>query len=158
MSDEPNSMREMTYAEALVDALVFSLESDASVTLIGGYMLGLGPERKYFDRIHERFSERVIDPPVAEAAIAGIATGAAMAGMRTFVSVGTASFVFPAWELVVSEAANAHYMTNGQINVPVVGYAQAGDKTGNGDGNQNQTNHPQSLIPSGEHQSADRSS
>ena len=71
MSDGPYTMREMTYAEALVDALIFSLESDASVTLIGGYMLGLGPERRYFDQIRERFSERVIDPPVAEAGIAG---------------------------------------------------------------------------------------
>ncbi len=60
MSDEPNSMREMTYAEALVDALVFSLESDASVTLIGGYMLGLGPERQYFEQIRERFPHRLI--------------------------------------------------------------------------------------------------
>ncbi len=143
MSDEPNSMREMTYAEALVDALVFSLESDASVTLIGGYMLGLGPERQYFDQIRERFPQRLIDPPVAEAAIAGIATGAAMAGMRPFVSIGTASFLFPAWELVVNEAANAHYMTNGQINVPVVFHMLHGIRGG---GAAQHSHSPQAML------------
>lgn len=133
----------MTYAEALVDALMFSLEDDANVILIGGYMLGLGPERPYFDRVRDNFPDRIIDPPCAEAAIAGIATGAAMAGMRPFVSVGTASFVFPAWELVVNEAANAHYMTNGQINVPVVFHMLHGVRGG---GAEQHSHSPQAML------------
>jgi pyruvate dehydrogenase E1 component beta subunit len=96
------------------------MESDPSVSLIGSYVLGLGPQRHHIDRVREAFTGRVFDPPTAEAGMAAIGIGAAMAGARPFVDVATASFVLHAWPQIVNEAANAYYMSGGQITVPVV--------------------------------------
>jgi len=111
--------RTASYAEALVDALYEGLERDPRASLIGSYVLGLGPQRHLMDRIREAFPERVGDPPTAEAAIAATGVGAAMAGARPFVDLGTASFSYLAWSQIVNEAAVAHYMSGGGLTVPV---------------------------------------
>lgn len=113
-------MRQQTFAAAIVEALYASLSEDPRVSIVGSYVLGLGPQRNLMDRIRNDFSERVIDPPTAEAAVTAIGVGAAMAGARPFVDVGTAAFVYFGWEPIVNEASVAHYMSGGQINVPVV--------------------------------------
>ena len=61
----------------------------------------------------------MIDPPTAEAGVAALGAGAAMAGARPFVDLGTASFSYLAWSQLANEAAVAHYMTGGRLNVPV---------------------------------------
>lgn len=109
----------MSFAAAFVAALHDGLKADPRVSIIGGYVLGLGPERTLMDRIRVDFPGRVIDPPTSEAAVAALATGAAMAGGRPFVDLGTASFSYLAWSQIVNEAAVAHYMTDGRLNVPV---------------------------------------
>jgi pyruvate dehydrogenase E1 component beta subunit len=103
----------MSYGEALVDGLYSSMESDPTVSLIGSYVLGLGPQRHHIDRVREAFTDRVFDPPTAEAGMAAIGIGAAMGGARPFVDVATASFVLNAWPQIVNEAANAYYMSGG---------------------------------------------
>jgi len=113
-------MTQKTYAEALIDALYQRMASDADIRLIGSWVLGLGPQRDLVNRIKDDFPERVMDPPASEAAVATLGIGSAMAGARPFVDIGTASFVFEAWSQIVNEAANAHYMSGGQISVPVV--------------------------------------
>ena len=110
----------MSYAAALVEGLYRAMESDVRVNLIGSYVLGLGPQRGLMDRIREAFPGRICDPPTAEAATAGMGAGAAMAGARPFVDLGTGSFAYLAWSQLVNEAAVAHHMSNGQISVPVV--------------------------------------
>ncbi len=113
-------MTKISHAQALVDALHGSMARDPSISLIGSYVLGLGPLRFLVSKIRDDFGDRVFDPPCAEAAIASLGIGAAMAGGRPFVDIGTASFVFEAWSQIVNEAANAHYMSGGQITVPIV--------------------------------------
>lgn len=113
-------MTKISHAQALVDALHASMARDPSISLIGSYVLGLGPLRFLVSKIRDDFGDRVFDPPCAEAAIASLGIGAAMAGGRPFVDIGTASFVFEAWSQIVNEAANAHYMSGGQITVPIV--------------------------------------
>ena len=108
-----------TFAAAFVEALHDGLSADPRASVIGGHVLGLGPERQMMERIREDFPGRVIDPPTAEAAIAALGTGAAMAGARPFVDLGTASFAYLAWSQLANEAAVAHYMTGGRLNVPV---------------------------------------
>jgi pyruvate dehydrogenase E1 component beta subunit len=108
-----------SFAAAFVAALHDGLHADPRASIIGGYVLGLGPERTLMDRIRADFPGRVIDPPTSEAAIAALGTGAAMAGARPFVDLGTASFSFLAWSQIVNEAAVAHYMSGGRLNVPV---------------------------------------
>ena len=77
-------MPTQSYADALVDALYDGLAADDRVSLIGSYVLGLGPQRRLMDRIRKDFGNRIVDPPTAEAGAAATGIGAAMAGMRPF--------------------------------------------------------------------------
>ncbi len=109
-----------TYAAALIDALRLSMEEDPRVAIVGSAVLGLGPQRGLMDPIREAFADRIFDPPTAEAALVSLGVGAAMAGARPFIDVGTASFVYVGWSPLINEAAVAHYMSGGQLRVPVV--------------------------------------
>ena len=108
-----------SFAAAFVAALHDGLSADPRASIVGGYVLGLGPERALMDRVRADFPGRVIDPPTSEAAVAALGTGAAMAGARPFVDLGTASFSYLAWSQIVNEAAVAHYMSGGRLSVPV---------------------------------------
>ena len=82
-------MRKMSYAGAIAEALRISLAEDPRVSLVGSYVLGLGPKRVLMDPIRAEFPDRIYDPPISEAAIVSIGAGAAMAGARPFVDIGT---------------------------------------------------------------------
>ena len=112
-------MSRQSYAAALVDALHDGLRTDPRVSIIGGYVLGLGPQRALTERLKRDFPDRVFDPPTSEAGNAAVGVGAAMAGMRPFVDLGTGSFTYLAWSQITNEAAVAHYMTNGRLTAPV---------------------------------------
>ena len=64
--------------------------------------------------------ERVIDTPLAESSIAGIALGAAMNGMRPIAEIEFADFIWPTMNQIVGEAARARYGSNGKLSVPLV--------------------------------------
>src|ERR1700678_198037 len=119
-----------TFAAAFVEALHDGLSADPRASIVGGYVLGLGPERQLMDRIRKDFPERVIDPPTSEAGVAALGIGAAMAGARPFVDLGTASFSYLAWSQLANEAAVAHYMTGGRLNVPVTFHVLHGVRGG----------------------------
>jgi len=70
--------------------------------------------------VEEFGDERVIDTPLAESSIAGIALGAAINGMRPIAEIQFADFIWPTFTQLVGEAARAHYGTNGSVNVPIV--------------------------------------
>jgi pyruvate dehydrogenase E1 component beta subunit len=108
-----------TYAAALVDALLDSMAEDRTVSLIGSAPLGLGPQRGLTEQLRERFADRVMDPPTSEGGIAALGAGAAMAGVRPFVDLGTGSFMYLAWPSIANEAANGHFMSGGKLCVPV---------------------------------------
>lgn len=113
------SAQTQSYAAALVDALHDSLRDDGRVSIIGGYVLGLGPQRHLMDRIRKDFPDRVFDPPTSEAGFAAVGAGAAMAGMRPFVDLGTAAFSLLAFSQLTNEAAVARYMSGGSLAAPV---------------------------------------
>ena len=104
-------MRKMSYAGAIAEALRISLAEDPRVSLIGSYVLGLGPKRVLMDPIRAEFADRIYDPPISEAAIVSIGAGAAMAGARPFVDIGTGSFTYVGWSPLVNEAAVACHMS-----------------------------------------------
>lgn len=136
-------MRELTYAEALVEALYEVMQDDERITLIGSYFLGLSPRRHLLDRLRADFGPRIIDPPISETGVCGMGVGAAMAGLRPIIDVGTASFIFNGWSIVVNEAANAHYMTGGQTPVPVVFHILHGLRGG---GAAQHSHSPQAML------------
>jgi pyruvate/2-oxoglutarate/acetoin dehydrogenase E1 component len=113
-------MREMAYYEAKLTALREILAADESVRLIHETFLGLSPRRSLFGEIEKRFPGRVISPPISELGVCGLATGAAMAGLRPIVDLVTASFTYEAWPQICNEAANAFYMSGGHTRAPVV--------------------------------------
>jgi len=125
-------VQKINYAQAIVDALHSCMTEDPRVNVIGSYVLGLSPKRVLMDKIRADFPSRIIDPPTAEAAMLTIGIGAAMAGTRPFVDVGTASFVYCGWSPLVNEAPVIHYMSGGQIRVPMVIHMQHGIRGGGG--------------------------
>ena len=65
-------MRKISYAGAIAEALRISLAEDPRVSLVGSYVLGLGPKRVLMDPIRAEFPDRIYDPPISEAAIVSI--------------------------------------------------------------------------------------
>jgi pyruvate/2-oxoglutarate/acetoin dehydrogenase E1 component len=120
------------YAEAMLEGLLAAMAEDSRVNLVGGALFGLGPQRKLSNQLRDKYSDRVLDPPISESASVSLGIGAAMAGDRPLIDIGTASFIFEAWSQIVNEAGTAHYMTGGQVSVPVVFHMLHGLRGGSG--------------------------
>jgi acetoin:2,6-dichlorophenolindophenol oxidoreductase subunit beta len=136
-------MRHTSYAAAIVEALRISLATDPHVSLVGSYVLGLGPKRVLMDAIRAEFPDRLYDPPTSEAALVSLGAGAAMAGARPFVDIGTGSFSYVGWSPLVNEAAVARYMSGGQLRVPVVYHMLHGLRGG---GAAQHSHSPQAML------------
>src|ERR687892_194960 len=113
-------MSEFAYYEAKFEALHEIMAGDQRVHLINGTFLSLSPHRHVYQNLLQKYRERMISPPISELGFCGLATGAAMAGLRPIVDLSTGSFIYEAWPQVANEAANAYYMSGGQTRVPVV--------------------------------------
>jgi pyruvate/2-oxoglutarate/acetoin dehydrogenase E1 component len=113
-------MREIAYYEAKFEALHEIMAADERVHLINGTFLSLSPHRHVYQELVIKYRDRVMSPPISELGFCGLATGAAMAGLRPIVDISTGSFIFEGWPQVANEAANAYYMSAGQTCVPVV--------------------------------------
>lgn len=135
--------RIISYAEALVEALHEGMTKDRTVTMIGSYVLGLGPQRHFMERIRNDFPDRLFDPPTAEAGAAAVGVGAAMAGIRPFVDLGTATFSYLAWSQLVNEAPVAHFMTGGKAKCPVTYHMLHGIR---GQGGAQHSGSPQAML------------
>jgi 2-oxoisovalerate dehydrogenase E1 component beta subunit len=111
----------MTVIEAVREAMREEMRRDPSVFVLGedvGKRGGVFLATQGF--VDEFGEERVIDTPLAEAAIAGVAVGAAMAGMRPIAEIQFGDFVYPVFNQIVGEAARIRYGTKGNVHVPMV--------------------------------------
>jgi 2-oxoisovalerate dehydrogenase E1 component beta subunit len=109
------------FIDAIRDGLREELAADAAIFLIGQDIGVNGGVFRVTDGLLEEFgASRIIDSPLAESGIVGVAIGAAMNGMRPVVEIQFADFIFPAFNQVVSEAARMYYRTNGDFTVPMV--------------------------------------
>jgi 2-oxoisovalerate dehydrogenase E1 component beta subunit len=114
-------MGEMRLIEAVRQGLREELAADSSVFLIGQDIGVNGGVFRVTDGLLDEFGpERVIDSPLAESGMVGVAIGAAMNGLRPVVEIQFADFIFPAFNQIVSEAARMYYRTNGDYSVPIV--------------------------------------
>ena len=112
---------EMTYREALNAAMVQEMERDDSVFLMGEEVAEYDGAYKVSKGMLDRFGDRrVVDSPISELGFAGLCVGAAMAGLRPICEFMTFNFSILALDQVLNSAAKMLYMTNGQINVPMV--------------------------------------
>ncbi|MGE5538649.1 MAG: alpha-ketoacid dehydrogenase subunit beta [Gemmatimonas sp.] len=125
-------MPRMTFAEALIDGLVWALRSDPNAVILGRGLTGHGAEADAQKPLMDEFGDRITDPPTSEQAMTSLGIGAAIAGTPMLVHYGTASFALEAWNQFVNEAGNAHYMSGGQLEVPVVFHVFHGIRGGGG--------------------------
>jgi pyruvate/2-oxoglutarate/acetoin dehydrogenase E1 component len=124
-------MREITYADAIREALCEEMRADPRVFLLGEdiglYGGAFGVTKGMFQEFGE---ERVRDTPLSEHAITGAAAGAAMSGMRPVVEIMFSDFLTIAIEQLANQAAKARYQFGGQVSVPMVLRTAGGSGTG----------------------------
>src|SRR6266542_367907 len=121
MSTRDGAVRELTYGEAVREALAEEMRRDPRVFLIGEDVAEAGHPFKVLTGLVEEFGkDRVIDTPISEPGYAGIGVGAAMTGMRPVVDVMFGDFITLAMDQIVNQAAKVHYMSGGKLKVPIV--------------------------------------
>ncbi len=124
-------MREITYVQALNEALREEMERDERVFIMGEDIGIYGGAYKVTDGLYEEFGEeRVRDTAISEAAIAGAAVGAAMTGMRPVAEIMYIDFSTLAMDQIINLGAKNRYMFGGKTKVPMVMRTQGG--TGRG--------------------------
>jgi len=110
-----------TMIEAVNEALHEEMERDPAVIVLGEDVGRHGGVFRATDGLYGRFgAERVVDTPLAEIGIAGIAIGAAMNGLRPVAEIQFADYIHPAYDQIVNEAAKIRYRSNGAYGCPLV--------------------------------------
>jgi 2-oxoisovalerate dehydrogenase E1 component beta subunit len=112
-------MAEKTMIEAVHDAIRDEMTRDPSI-IIMGEDVGEGGVFRATEGLQAQFGpDRVMDTPLAEAAIVGVALGASLNGIRPIAEIQFADFIHPAFDQIVSEVARLHYRSNGTWTCPV---------------------------------------
>ncbi len=114
-------MPEITYREAIRQAIDEEMERDERVFLIGEEVAQYNGAYKVSQGLLDKYGDkRVIDTPITEEGFTGLGIGAAMAGLRPVVEWMTYNFSLMAYDQVVNNAAKMRYMSGGQVSLPIV--------------------------------------
>jgi pyruvate dehydrogenase E1 component beta subunit len=120
-------MAETTLVGAVTMALAHAMAEDPSVVVLGEDVGANGGVFRATQGLLERFgAERVIDTPLAELAIGGLAVGMAAAGLRPVAEIQFSGFIYPALDQIVSHAARLRNRTRGRLSCPMVLRAPCG--------------------------------
>jgi pyruvate dehydrogenase E1 component beta subunit len=115
------AVRELTFGQAVREALAEEMRADPTVCIIGEDVAEAGTPFKVLAGLVDEFGpDRVIDSPISEAGITGLAVGAAMTGLRPVVDIMFGDFLTLAMDQIVNQAAKVHYMSGGKLKVPLV--------------------------------------
>jgi acetoin:2,6-dichlorophenolindophenol oxidoreductase subunit beta len=115
------SERELTYAQAIQEALALAMDADPAVFLMGEDIGVYGGAFQVTGDLVERYgADRVLDTPISELGGAGLAVGAALTGSRPVYEFQFSDFSMLAMEQIVNQAAKLRYMLGGAVSVPVV--------------------------------------
>lgn len=126
-------MSEMTYSEGIRTALREEMKRDPSVVLIGEDIGVYGGAFGVTAGLWDEFgSDRIIETPISENSFIGVATGAAMTGLRPVVEIMFMDFIALAMDQIMNHASKLHYIYAGQVNVPLVIRTPAGGGRGYG--------------------------
>src|SRR5204862_5430858 len=124
-------MRELSYLEAIREALLEEMRSDAKVFVLGEDVGAYGGAFGVTQGLHEEFGEmRVIDTPISESAIVGISIGAALRGYRPVAEMQFADFISCGFDQIVNQAATLRFRYGGRASVPIVVRAPSGGIAG----------------------------
>jgi acetoin:2,6-dichlorophenolindophenol oxidoreductase subunit beta len=132
-------MPETTYIKAITSTLAREMRADHRVFVLGEDVAEGGPYTATAGLAEEFGPERVVNTPISEAAITGVAIGAAQSGMRPVLEIMFIDFITLALDQLVNGAAKAHFMSGGQLTVPMVLRTQGGG------GQRGAAQHSQSL-------------
>jgi len=121
MSTHKEKTREITFGDAIKEAIAEEMRRDETVFMIGEDVAEAGhPFKIYVGLVDEFGSERIIDSPISEAGVTGLCVGAAMTGMRPIVDIMFGDFITLTMDQMVNQAAKTHYMSGGKLTVPMV--------------------------------------
>ena len=123
------TMREISYIQAITEAVDEEMARDPSVFLLGEDVRALGAPRGEFRGLFDKYGpERVVDTPISETAILGSAIGAAITGMRPIANIMYANFLGVCGDELINQLTQMRYMFGGKIKVPVtiVSYSGGG--------------------------------
>lgn len=127
MPDTATTVRELSFGEAIREAIAEEMRRDPTVVLLGEDVAEAGTTFKVLKGLVEEFGKnRIIDTPISEAGFTGIGVGAAMTGMRPIVDIMFGDFLTLIMDQVVNQAAKIHYMSGGKWKVPMVVRATMG--------------------------------
>ena len=117
----PETSRELTYAQAVNEALAEEMRRDPTVCIFGEDVAEAGTPFKVLSGLVAEFGKaRVIDTPISEAGFTGVGVGAAMTGLRPVVDIMFGDFITLTMDQMVNQAAKVHYMSGGKWKVPMV--------------------------------------
>lgn len=120
----------VTFAEARARAMSRELDANPEAVALGYSLIrpvaALAKTIPMYNDLDRRYAAQLVDPPISEFANVAAAVGAAMMGLRMFVSVGTGGFMYHSFPAIVQEAANVRYLTGGKVHAPVIIHARAG--------------------------------
>src|SRR5437870_1710665 len=127
MLDTATSVRELTFGDAIKEAIAQEMRRDPRVVLMGEDVAEAGTTFKVLTGLVDEFGkDRIIDTPISEAGFSGIGVGAAMAGMRPIIDIMFGDFLTIIMDQMVNQAAKIHYMSGGKWKVPMVMRATMG--------------------------------
>jgi pyruvate dehydrogenase E1 component beta subunit len=133
-------MAELTYRDAVAAGIAQEMARDERVVFLGEDIAAAGGVFKATVGLLDKFGpKRVRDTPISEQAILGAAMGAAMTGLRPIAEIMFSDFLAVCWDIVANEIAKSRYMTNGQVQMPLV------IRTANGAGSRFGAQHSQSV-------------
>ena len=113
--------REITFAEAVREALAEEMRRDPTVFIMGEDVAEAGTPFKVLSGLVEEFGkERVMDTPISEPGFTGMGVGAAMTGMRPVIDIMFGDFLTLTMDQIVNQAAKIHYMSGGKMKAPIV--------------------------------------
>src|SRR5688572_5359021 len=126
-------MRELSYLEAIREALVEEMRRDPKVFVLGEDVGAYGGAFGVTQGLFEEFGElRVIDTPISESAIVGVSIGASQRGYRPVAEMQFADFISCGFDQIVNQAATLRYRYGGRATVPIVIRAPSGGNVGGG--------------------------
>ncbi|HEY7287432.1 MAG TPA: alpha-ketoacid dehydrogenase subunit beta [Vicinamibacterales bacterium] len=126
-------MREITYLEAIREALAEEMRRDAKVFVLGEDVGAYGGAFGVTQGLHDEFGEmRVIDTPISESLIVGASIGASLRGYRPVAEMQFADFISCGFDQIVNQAATLRYRYGGRAAVPIVVRAPSGGNVSGG--------------------------
>jgi len=121
MPQTETQVRDLTFAQAVREALAEEMRRDSRVCILGEDVAEAGTPFKVLSGLVEEFgTNRVIDTPISEAGFTSLGVGAAMTGMRPVIDIMFGDFLTLTMDQMVNQAAKIHYMSGGKWRVPLV--------------------------------------